>query len=208
MKGLFISIEGADACGKSTQITKIYEYLSEKYEVVMTREPGGTPISEKIRNIVLDNNNTEMKAETEALLYAAARAQHYLEKIKPAIEAGKIVLCDRFIHSSLVYQGIGRNLGIEEVKAINDFGIHQSMPDIVLYFDVDYAIAQERMESRGGKDRLDQEPEAFHRKIFDGYKEVLNKYSDHVLLIDANGDIETVFENTKEKLGVYLENLG
>lgn len=208
MSGLFIVIEGPEASGKSTQILKLKEYLEEKYEVVMTREPGGTAISEKIRNIILDNANTEMESETEALLYAAARAQHYLEKIKPEIAKGKIVICDRFVHSSLVYQGIGRGLGIERVKEINDFGINNNLPDLILYFDVDYDIAMSRLEQRGHKDRLENESANFHKKIFKGYSEVLDKYSEHVIRIDANKDIDSVFEETKEKLRVYLEKLG
>ena len=121
MKGIFITLEGPDGCGKTTIAQMLYDRLISNYEVVRTREPGGTKISEKIRELILSNDNIEMTSRTEALLYAAARAQHVEEKIIPSIEKGNIVLCERFVISSLVYQGIGRSLGVEEVRKINEF---------------------------------------------------------------------------------------
>ena len=133
MRGLFITLEGPDGSGKSTIIKLLGDYLRNKgIEFIMTREPGGTLIGEEIRHIILDEKNTSMGAETEALLYAAARGQHIHEKILPAMEQGNIVLCDRFTLSSLAYQGVGRDLGIERVKAINDFAIRGVYPDLIL----------------------------------------------------------------------------
>lgn len=207
MKGLFIVIEGPDACGKTTQIEKLKNYLSENQkEVILTREPGGTEISEKIRKLILDPKNENMKDETEALLYAASRAQHYLEKIKPAVESGKVVICDRFVHSSLVYQGYARKLGIQKVKEINDFALNEYSPDVILYFDIDYDEAQERLISRGNLDRLEKASEEFHRDIYRGYKKVFKEVSQNVEVIDARKNIEEVFNVVKKVIIGYLEN--
>lgn len=207
MKGLFIVIEGPDACGKTTQIEKLKNYLSENQkEVILTREPGGTEISEKIRKLILDPKNENMKDETEALLYAASRAQHYLEKIKPAVESGKVVICDRFVHSSLVYQGYARKLGIQKVKEINDFALNGYSPDVILYFDIDYDEAQERLISRGNLDRLEKASEEFHRDIYRGYKKVFKEVSQNVEVIDARKNIEEVFNVVKKVIIGYLEN--
>lgn len=207
MKGLFIVIEGPDACGKTTQIEKLKNYLSENQkEVILTREPGGTEISEKIRKLILDPENENMKDETEALLYAASRAQHYLEKIKPAVESGKVVICDRFVHSSLVYQGYARKLGIQKVKEINDFALNGYSPDVILYFDIDYDEAQERLISRGNLDRLEKASEEFHRDIYRGYKKVFKEVSQNVEVIDARKNIEEVFNVVKKVIIGYLEN--
>jgi len=207
LKGLFIVIEGPDACGKTTQIEKLKNYLSENQkEVILTREPGGTEISEKIRKLILDPKNENMKDETEALLYAASRAQHYLEKIKPAVESGKVVICDRFVHSSLVYQGYARKLGIQKVKEINDFALNGYSPDVILYFDIDYDEAQERLISRGNLDRLEKASEEFHRDIYRGYKKVFKEVSQNVEVIDARKNIEEVFNVVKKVIIGYLEN--
>lgn len=205
MKGLFIVIEGPDACGKTTQIEMLRKYLEENNkEIIMTREPGGTEISEKIRSLVLDPINENMAKETEALLYAASRAQHYVEKIRPALEQGKIVICDRFVHSSLVYQGFARGLGVERVKEINDFALSGYLPDLILYFDIDYETACKRLEGRGDLDRLERAGEEFHRSIYKGYEEVFAKYDQNVQIIDSRKDIENVFESVKKVLENYL----
>lgn len=194
MQGKFITLEGPDGSGKSTIINLINEHMKEKgIDIIVTREPGGTTIGEKIRGIILDNNNTSMGAETEALLYAAARSQHVHEKILPALEMGKVVISDRFLLSSLAYQGVGRGLGVENVKMINDFGLKGVYPDLVLFFYIDPRITLERKTTTGG-DRLEQEGDVFHTKVYDGYMELLKKYPKNIVVIDATKSVEEVLE--------------
>ena len=189
-KGLFISIEGPDGSGKSTQISLLRKYFEERgTDVVLTREPGGTPISEKIREIILDKNNKEMDAMTEALLYASSRAQHVAEVIKPALEAGKIVICDRFIDSSIAYQGYGRGLG-DCVRVINEYAVRGCMPDVTFLLEMDPKIGKERI-SADNQDRLEQEKLEFHKKVFDGYMEIEKKF-DRIIGIDAARSIEEI----------------
>jgi len=186
LKGLFIALEGPDGSGKSTMIKGLEEYFKKKgMDVLITREPGGTPIGEAIRKILLDNRNRSMFPETEALLYAASRGQHVREKILPAIKAGKVVLCDRFILSSLAYQGVGRGLGIEEVRMINDFAIKGIRPDLTLFYHIDPETTLQRKTRKRGGDRLESEGIDFHRKVYLGYLEILKKYSNNVKIIDA-----------------------
>lgn len=204
MKGLFIVLEGPDGSGKSTMSQMIASYLEDKgYNIVFTREPGGTPISEKIRDIILDNKNSEMADTTEALLYAAARAQLVAEKIKPLLENGKTIICERFVYSSLVYQGIGRNLGVNNIKMINDFGLQGIAPDIVLFFDIDPEKALKRKIIINGGDRLEQEDISFHRAVYDGYKEIINKYP-QIKIINAERTKEEIFQEIKS---IIDENL-
>ncbi|MDO5440979.1 MAG: dTMP kinase [Bacillota bacterium] len=191
-KGLFITFEGTDGCGKSTQLQLLSEYLKQQgFDVVLTREPGGTQISEKIRDIILDPNNKEESEVTEALLYAASRAQHVAEKIKPALESGKIVLCDRFMDSSIAYQAYARGLG-EDVIAINMFAIQGCSPDVTFFLDLDPRIGQERQVARGKLDRLEQEGLAFQEKVYAGYKELINKYPDRFKVVNANREIRDI----------------
>lgn len=198
MKGLFIVLEGPDGSGKSTMAKRILKYLeNNKQQVELVREPGGTRISEKVREIILDNENKEMKATTEALLYAASRAQLVGEKIKPFLEEGKTIVCERFVYSSLVYQGIGRKLGIDNIKMINDFGLQGVKPDIVLFFDINPEKALKRKTDIGGGDRLEQEDISFHKAVFNGYKEVINRYP-QTILIDADRTKEEIFKDIKE----------
>ena len=166
MKGYFITFEGPDGSGKTTQINLLKEYLIKKgYDILVTREPGGTPISEAIREIILDTKYEEMNPVTEMLLYAASRAQHVAQLIKPALAQGKIVLCDRFVDSSIAYQGVGRNLGIEIVEEINKVALQGIVPDLTLFFDIDPEIGLKRGMGRGRKaDRLELEDIAFHKK--------------------------------------------
>lgn len=194
MRGLFIALEGPDGSGKSTMLKKLENYFSkENIDYISTREPGGTKIGEDIRNIILDTRNKKMSDKTEALLYAASRAQHVNEKIIPAIEEGKIVLCDRFILSSLAYQGVGRGLGIEEVKKINDFGMSGIYPDLILFFHVDPEVTLKRKTGKSGGDRLEQEGNLFHRKVYDGYMKLLEIYPQNIKVIDATKSKEEVF---------------
>lgn len=190
---MFITFEGPDGSGKSTIIQKVYDYLIENnYDVIKTREPGGSPIAEKIRNLILDTENTEMGYRTEALLYAASRAQHVEETILPALNENKIVLCDRFLISSLAYQGVGRNLGIENVRKINEFAINGVFPDFVLFFDVDPITTLKRKSSLDTADRLEKEGNNFHERVYNGYKEILNSEK-NIEIIDATQSVEDVF---------------
>lgn len=190
---MFITFEGPDGSGKSTIIQKVYDYLIENnYDVIKTREPGGSSIAEKIRNLILDTENTKMGYRTEALLYAASRAQHVEETILPALNENKIVLCDRFLISSLAYQGVGRDLGIENVRKINEFAINGVFPDFVLFFDVDPITTLKRKSSLDTADRLEKEGNNFHERVYNGYKEILNSEK-NIEIIDATQSVEDVF---------------
>lgn len=190
---MFITFEGPDGSGKSTIIQKVYDYLIENnYDVIKTREPGGSSIAEKIRNLILDTENTEMGYRTEALLYAASRAQHVEETILPALNENKIVLCDRFLISSLAYQGVGRDLGIENVRKINEFAINGVFPDFVLFFDVDPITTLKRKSSLDTADRLEKEGNNFHERVYNGYKGILNSEK-NIEIIDATQSVEDVF---------------
>ena len=197
MKGLFITLEGPDGAGKSFVARSIKEKLiADGYEVVHTREPGGIEISESIRNIILDPKNTMMDAKTEALLYAASRRQHLVEKVFPAVEQGKIVICERFVDSSLAYQGFGRQLGMDEVLSINLFAIDNTYPDLTIYLDIDEQEGLNRLKDREFKDRLDQESIEFHHRVKKGYQEVLNRFKDRIKIVDASQSKEKVFNDT------------
>lgn len=197
MRGIFIVLEGPDGSGKSTMAKKIGEYFSEQgREIEFTREPGGTKISEKIRELILDNNNTEMDYRTEALLYAAARAQLVNEKIIPWLEQGKIVISERFVYSSLVYQGIGRGLGIREIKNINDFGTVNLMPHLVLLLDVNPEKGLRRKLNIDGGDRLENESIDFHKQVYEGYKELALSCPE-IKTINAERTIDEIFNEIK-----------
>lgn len=204
---MFITFEGPDGSGKSTIIKKVYEKLiNDGFDIVLTREPGGTPIAEKIRDIILDNSNVALDARTEALLYAASRRQHLVEKIRPALIEGKIVLCDRFLDSSLAYQGGGRNLGVQNVLNINLFATENTYPDLTLFFDIDPELGLKRVsqDKKRVADRLDNENENFHEKVYSTFKEIVNTNSQRIITIDASKSIEEVTEcayrTIKEKL--------
>ncbi|SDY99142.1 dTMP kinase [Proteiniborus ethanoligenes] len=206
MKGIFITLEGPDGSGKSTITRLLSEYLKEKgQDVVTTREPGGTKISEDIRTIILDSKNTSMSNVTEALLYAASRAQHVSQKIAPAIEEGKIIICDRFVLSSLVYQGIGRGLGVDKIKAINDFAIQGVEPDLILFFDISPEIALKRKTRRNQGDRLEREKLDFHQKVYEGYLSLIEIYEGKIKVIDATKTKENTFEQVRAIVDNLLE---
>lgn len=208
---MFITFEGPDGSGKSTIIKKVYEKLiNDGFDIVLTREPGGTPIAEKIRDIILDNSNVALDARTEALLYAASRRQHLVEKIRPALKEGKIVLCDRFLDSSLAYQGGGRNLGVQNVLNINLFATENTYPDLTLFFDIDPELGLKRVsqDKKRVADRLDNENENFHEKVYSTFKEIVKTNSQRIITIDASKSIEEVtecaYKTIKEKLnGLY-----
>ncbi|MCR4633018.1 MAG: dTMP kinase [Erysipelotrichaceae bacterium] len=201
MKGRFITFEGPDGSGKTTVATEVCRRLEQMgYAVVHTREPGGIAISEDIRKIILDPKNTMMDAKTEALLYAASRRQHLVEKVFPAMEAGKIVICERFLDSSLAYQGYGRQLGFDEVLSINLFAIDNTYPDMTIYLDVDEQVGLDRLADRSFKDRLDQESIDFHHRVSQGYKEVLRRFRDRITIIDASKTKEEVIEASLKEI--------
>lgn len=208
-KGLFLSIEGCDGSGKTTACKTVIERLtSEGYDVVYTREPGGSDIAEQIRNVILDVKNTAMDQRCEALLYAASRRQHLMEVILPALHLGKIVICDRFIDSSLAYQGYARGIGIDEVLQINQFAIEGYMPDMTVYYAIEAEEGLKRIASRKNLDRLDVESVNFHKKVQEGYEILCKKYPERIKIVDASLDKETVAENTykliKEKINGKL----
>ena len=207
MKGLFITMEGPDGSGKTTQIKKLKEFLElEGCKVVLTREPGGTQISERIRNIILDKDNKEMDNVTEALLYAASRAQHVAEVIKPALDKGQIVICDRFVDSSIVYQGIGRELGIDLVEQINKAAVRDCMPQITFLFKLSPEIGIKRKIHQGDQDRLEMEELIFHEKVFQGYLMLEKRYPDRIKGIDANKSINEIHEKISEIVHQVLHN--
>ncbi|RHH71378.1 MULTISPECIES: dTMP kinase [Vagococcus] len=199
-KGLFITIEGPDGAGKSTVIKKLVETLSREFSqpIVTTREPGGIPISEKIREVILNPTHTMMDERTEALLYAAARRQHLIEKILPALDSGNMVLCDRFIDSSIAYQGAAREIGVKEVRQINDFAIEGHYPDLTLYLDVEASVGLSRINKGRKKeelDRLDKESLAFHEKVRAAYLDLLEEEPNRIKKINASESIENVVNN-------------
>ena len=202
-RGLFITFEGPDGSGKTTQIERLKAFIQGKgYDAVLTREPGGTPISEKIREIVLDKNNMEMDYMTEALLYAAARAQHVAEVIKPALEAGRTVICDRFMDSSIVYQGYGRKLG-DCVRIINEFAVRGCFPDITFLLKVDPAIGKRRINA-DDQDRLELEKIEYHRAVFQAYEELEKLYPKRIIAIDAGRSIDEISGEIQEHIDRLL----
>ena len=197
MKGYFITLEGPDGSGKTTVTNAVCEKLEQMgYQIVHTREPGGIEIAEQIRSVILDPKNTAMDAKTEALLYAASRRQHLVERVFPALKQGKIVICERFLDSSLAYQGYGRQLGFDEVLSINLFATDNIYPDLTVYLDVDEEIGLSRLKDRSFKDRLDQESIDFHHRVSQGYKEVLKRFKDRICIVDASKPLDEVIDNT------------
>ena len=197
MKGYFITLEGPDGSGKTTVTNAVCEKLEQMgYQIVHTREPGGIEIAEQIRSVILDPKNTAMDAKTEALLYAASRRQHLVERVFPALKQGKIVICERFLDSSLAYQGYGRQLGFDEVLSINLFATDNIYPDLTVYLDVDEEIGLSRLKDRSFKDRLDQESIDFHHRVSQGYKEVLKRFKDRICIVDASKSLDEVIDNT------------
>lgn len=184
-QGWFISLEGVDGSGKSTQIQTTAAWLKEQgYEVLVTREPGGTATAEKIRNLVLDAD-VPLRPRTELLLYLAARAQHVAEVIKPALAAGRIVLCDRFVDSTLVYQGIVRGLDLRRIKELNEFASEELMPALTLLLDADPALLEERRRERGVTDRFEQEGLSFQKKLREGFLFLAEKEPERIRKVDA-----------------------
>lgn len=204
-RGLFITLEGGDGAGKSTQMDNIEKYFEERgYVCTRTREPGGTPIGEKLREVLLDPNNSEMTSMTEMLIYAAARAQHVSERIMPAIARGEVVICDRYKDSSVAYQAYGRGLG-EAVSDVNTYAIDGLEPDITFWLDLDPDKGRERIGHRESPelDRLEQEQLDFHYRVYDGYRAIYEANKDRIKRIDATKSIEEM----KDEIYGYLDEL-
>lgn len=195
---MFISFEGGEGSGKSTAIKTIVDRLQKRgYDVLLTREPGGTPISEEIREVILNNANTDMDPMTEALLFAAARRQHVVECIKPALKEGKMVLCDRYVDSSLAYQGAARGLGVKKVYDINMYATEGLLPDITIFFDIDPEKGLERISEHASSreiNRLDTEKIQFHESVRKAFKDLAKEYPERYVIIDASLSPEAVAE--------------
>ena len=203
-KGIFITLEGPDGSGKSTQVGNIKKYFEKRgIKTLISREPGGTSIGEKLREILLNKSNSEMNCMTEMLIYAAARAQHVNEKIRPALERGEVVVCDRFVDSSIAYQGYGRGLA-EKVMEINKYAVEGTMPDITFFLDIDPAEGKKRI-SGGELDRLEQEALEFHNSVYKGYIKIAENEPERVIRIDASRSADEVKESIFEYLDKFIK---
>ena len=200
---MFITLEGPEGSGKTTAVEAAVKKLEEMgCQIVRTREPGGTPISEQIRNVILDKGNTAMDGRTEALLYAASRRQHLVEKVWPALKEGKIVICDRYLDSSLAYQGGARGLGIEEVLNINLFATENTWPDLTLLFDIKPEIGLARINANANREvnRLDLEKIEFHNKVRESFLALARRFPDRYVIIDASLSRDEVAKATMEAI--------
>lgn len=205
MRGRFITFEGGEGSGKTSVIESLSVYLKEQgFDVLVTREPGGINIAEQIRQVLLNKDNVEMDQLTEAYLFAASRRQHLIEKVVPALEAGKIVLCDRFVDSSVVYQGYAREIGMDLVEHINEIVVNGYMPHLTLFFDVLPETGMKRiMENLRKVNRLDLEEQRFHQKVYEGYH-MLAKKHDRIQVINGELSKEEVFEEAKNVVEQFL----
>ena len=197
MKGLFITFEGGEGSGKTTLINRLYEKLeADGLKVYKTREPGGVEIAEQIRSVILNVNNTKMDKRTEALLYAASRRQHLIEVVIPKLEEGYIVLCDRYIDSSLAYQGYARGIGINEVLNVNLFATSGLLPDKTIFVDVAPEVGLARIKDNNrNQNRLDLEQMSFHKMVYEGYKKVEEMFPDRFISINGDQDQDKVFND-------------
>lgn len=201
MRGKFITFEGCDGCGKSTQLKLLSEYLREQnIPHIFTREPGGGRISEAIREILLNGKNSEMSDECEALLFAAARVQHLKEKVEPALEAGKLVICDRYIDSSFAYQAFARGLGLEFVEKINAFAIEKYMPDCTVFIELTPQEAFARKHGADENDRMEKAGLAFHQKVYEGYQAMAKKYPERIITVNGRQTPNEIFEEVKKAI--------
>ena len=209
-KGIFISLEGPDGAGKSSVLEALIPILEAKGQaLVTTREPGGVAVAEKIRDVVLDPKHTEIDEKTELLLYIASRRQHLVERILPALDRGEMVLVDRFIDSSVAYQGFGRGLKVADIDWLNDFATDGLKPDLTLYFDIEAeeGLARIAKSKERGADRLDRESVEWHRRVREGYLSILEKEPNRVRKIDASQPLEKVVADTLAVLAERVESL-
>ena len=200
---MFITLEGPEGSGKTTAVEAAVNALEAKgYKIVRTREPGGTPISEQIRNVILDKENTAMDPRTEALLYAASRRQHLVEKVWPALKEGKIVICDRYLDSSLAYQGGARGLGVDNILNINLFATENTFPDLTLLFDIKPEEGLKRIAANASREvnRLDLEKLEFHYKVRETFLLLATRYPERYVIIDASKSREEVAKATLEAI--------
>ncbi len=204
---LFITFEGGEGSGKSTVLKTLAERLEkEGHPNITTREPGGTPIAEQIRNVILDKGNTAMDGRTEALLYAASRRQHLVEKVWPALKEGKLVLCDRYLDSSLAYQGGARGLGVDAVLGINMFATEGTFPDLTLLFDIEPSLGLARIAANKGREvnRLDLEKMNFHVAVREAFHDLAKRYPDRYVIIDASKTLPEVIEDAYQAIKARL----
>ena len=199
MRGIFITIEGPDGSGKTTALQQVVPRLQQEMnrKVVATREPGGSPIAEKIRSLILDPSHTDMDSRTEALLYAASRRQHLIEKVLPVLESGDVIFCDRFVDSSIAYQGYARGIGEEGIREINQFATEGIEPDVTLYIDVPAEVGIQRIHANLDEreyNRLDQEKLAFHEKVRAGYQQLAKANPERIVVVDGTMSRESVAE--------------
>ena len=207
MKGLFITFEGNDGSGKSSALQAVKQELTDLgYDVLYTREPGGSPIAEKIRELILDKANLGMDDKTEALLYAASRREHLIHTVIPALREGKVVLSDRYLDSSLVYQGIARGLGVDEIYNMNDFAVEGCLPDLTIMLAVRPEIGMSRIKkNRGELDRLELEQISFHNMVYEGYHTIAKRFPDRIVMINGEKSKEEVIEDAKQIVLQYLK---
>lgn len=199
---MFITFEGIDGCGKTTQIRLISDFIKNlKYDIILVREPGGTPISEKIREILLEKDNV-MSPEAEAYLYAASRAELVRKVIRPALKEGTIVICDRFLDSSLVYQGIGRGLGLQAVYELNAMAVGELKPDLTVLLDIDPIVARSRLK---GRDRLENEQLDFYNRVREGYLYLAQREPERIKVVDGGRSIQEVFGDV---LSIIKKSIG
>lgn len=207
MIGKFITFEGGEGSGKSSIIHEVAAFVTSLgHEVLVSREPGGISISEQIREVILSKANTDMEPETEALLYAASRVQHLNKKVLPALKEGKVVILDRYIDSSLAYQGYARNLGIDEVLNINMYAT-KHMPDLTFFIDLSPEIGLARISACNREvDRLDLESLAFHERVYEGYKVLVKRYPERIISIDGNQPIQKVIADVNAHLNAFFSS--
>ena len=209
-KGIFISLEGPDGAGKTSVLEALIPILEAKGQAfVTTREPGGVAVAEKIRDVVLDPKHTEIDEKTELLLYIASRRQHLVERILPALDRGEMVLVDRFIDSSVAYQGFGRGLKVADIDWLNNFATDGLKPDLTLYFDIEAeeGLARIAKSKERGADRLDRESVEWHQRVREGYLSILEKEPNRVRKIDASQPLEKVVADTLAVLAERVESL-
>lgn len=209
MTGKFITFEGPDGAGKTSILNALVKQVQTKLsqELVVTREPGGTGIAEAVRNVLLDNSNTKMDARTEALLFAAARRQHIVEIIQPALMQDKVIFCDRFVDSSVAYQGAGRKIGMDEVYNMNLFATDGLTPDLTLYFDVPAEVGLERIKTHRTNEinRLDKDTLEFHKRVNDGYQKLKASNVKRIIAVNANQPFDDVLQDAYQIIANYFK---